>query len=144
MEGGEEEGPGGSLQSCLPLHEAAAALLSLFIGATIGLTGHPVAAGVAFMAGVALYLAGSHGPVRLSAALFAIGVHAAYLSRLQSEKLVLPLLVVERGPIGASMYPDIAQAMLAYEVYTRYKNCRRRETLKAPEEHPDPPGRAPR
>ena len=139
----EEDRPSG-LWACLPLHEAVASVLALFIGSTVGLTGHPVAAGVAFIAGIALYLAGSAGGVRLAAALFTLGVHLAYLSRLQSDKLILPFFIIERGPIGSTIYPDIAQAMLAYEVYTRYKTCRKMGILKNPEEQVATPGGVPR
>ncbi len=123
----EEPTPTPSRQ-CVPgTVEAVAAALSLMIGLATGLIGEPIIAGVFFTLGLAVYFLVSDSSVRLSVVFALLGVHAGYLLTLSGSKIVLPFIVIERGLAGSSIYPDIAQILLAYEAYRRYSSCRQND-----------------
>ena len=115
-------------QQCIPAAvEAVAAAFSLMIGLAFGLIGEPIIAGVFFTLGLAVYFLVSDPSVRLSVVFALLGVHAGYLLTLSGNKIVLPFIVIEKGLAGASVYPDLAQILLAYEAYRRYTSCRQND-----------------
>lgn len=82
-----------------------------------------VAVGLLYTAALAVYLTVNPTPARIAALAALAGIHAGALASTASSKLVLPLIIVERGPIGSSVYPDIVQAALAYEALKAASAC---------------------
>lgn len=99
--------------------EIVEAALALLMGAAVGFTGMSLVVGAIFTIGLAVYLLVGNNTVRLLVVSALLGLHAGYLAVTQGTKLVLPFIDIERGPVGASISPDVPQILLAYEVYRR-------------------------
>ncbi|GAB6147862.1 hypothetical protein [Stetteria hydrogenophila] len=104
--------------------EAFASTVSLITGLAVGLSGSHLAAGLFFTAALSAYILASRPSVRLPLALAMFGTQAGHVVKLKGS-VVLPFIVIERGVAGSSIYPDLAQIILAYELIRRYPSHKR-------------------
>ena len=89
----------------------------LVASTTIGLSGDPLLVSYLITTSIIIYaiLSLVSSPLRLLPLAFALGSHVGALVSYYSDPLILPLMIIERGPDGTSINLDLVQILLLLE-----------------------------